>query len=90
MQTQGFSNFATKNDVKNEVTRLEGKIDRVEGRLNSKIDNVEERLNSKIDNVEARLSAKIDSAVSSLLKFIIPILGGQTVMFVGYVVFKVV
>ena len=47
--------------IRNEVHRLNDKIDVVEERLNSKIDAVEERLNSKIDAVEERLNAKIDS-----------------------------
>ena len=46
--------------IKNEVHRLNAKIDLVEERLNAKIDLVEERLNAKIDLVEERLNAKID------------------------------
>ena len=46
--------------IRNEVRRLNDKIDTVEERLNTKIDAVEERLTAKIDAVEERLTAKID------------------------------
>ncbi len=63
--------------IKNEVHRLNEKmdtaveilntkIDSVEERLNAKIDLVEERLNAKIDLVEERLNAKIDSVEERL------------------------
>ncbi|NBU97263.1 MAG: hypothetical protein EBS19_03430 [Spirochaetia bacterium] len=52
--------------IRNEVHRLNDKIDIVEERLNSKIDALEERLNSKIDAVEERLSAKIDAVEERL------------------------
>ena len=76
--------------TKEDIARLDGKIDAVEERLNGKIDTVEERLNSKIDAVagqlnsridavEARLDAKIDSLENRLLiKFaalLIPVMG---------------
>ena len=65
--------------TKEDIARLDGKIDAVEEWLNGKIDTVEERLNSKIDAVEARLDAKIDSLENRLLiKFaalLIPVMG---------------
>ncbi len=46
--------------TKEDIARLDGKIDAVEGRLNGKIDAAEERLNGKIDAAEERLNGKID------------------------------
>jgi hypothetical protein len=44
--------------IRNEVRRLNDKIDTVEERLNTKIDAVEERLTAKIDFVEAKMDTK--------------------------------
>jgi primosomal protein N'' len=52
--------------IRNEVRRLNDKIDTVEERLNTKIDAVEERLTAKIDAVEERLTAKIDAVEERL------------------------
>ncbi len=49
--------------TKEDIARLDGKIDAVEERLNGKIDAVEERLNSKI----VQLDAKIDAMGNRLL-----------------------
>ena len=55
--------------IRNEVHRLNDKIDVVEERLNSKIDAVEERLNAKIDSFEERLESKIE-AVNIKIDFV--------------------
>ena len=45
--------------TKEDIARLDGKIDAVEERLNGKIDAAEERLNGKIDAAEERLNSQI-------------------------------
>ncbi len=47
--------------IRNEVRRLNDKIDTVEERLTAKIDAVEERLTAKIDFVEAKMDTKFQS-----------------------------
>ena len=49
--------------TKEDIARLDGKIDAAEGRLNGKIDAAEERLNGKI----SQLDAKIDATSNRLL-----------------------
>jgi hypothetical protein len=44
--------------IRNEVRRLNDKIDTVEERLNTKIDAIEKRLTAKIDFVEAKMDTK--------------------------------
>ena len=44
--------------IRNEVRRLNDKIDIVEERLNTKIDAIEKRLTAKIDFVEAKMDTK--------------------------------
>ena len=57
--------------TKEDIDKLDSKIDRVEAKLESKIDGVEAKLDSKIeskvDGVEAKLESKIDG-VSSQVK----------------------
>jgi hypothetical protein len=47
--------------IREQVTQLDGKIDKVESNLNAKIDKVESNLEKKIDNVESNLEKKIDN-----------------------------
>lgn len=53
--------------IRNEILRLNDKIDITEERLTTKIDTVEERLNTKIDAVEERLNTKIDAVEERLI-----------------------
>ena len=46
--------------TKDDIARLDPKIDGVEARLDAKIDGVEVRLDAKIDGVEARLGSRMD------------------------------
>ena len=52
--------------TKDDIARLDSKIDGVETRLDAKIDMVEARLDAKIDGVEARLSDKIDVEITAV------------------------
>jgi outer membrane murein-binding lipoprotein Lpp len=55
--------------TKDDIARLDYKIDGVEARLDAKIDGLESRVNgldAKIDSVEARLSEKIDVKIKSV------------------------
>ena len=52
--------------TREQVARLDGKIDKVESNLNTKIDKVESNLNAKIDMVESNINAKIDKVESKI------------------------
>ena len=80
--------------TREQVAKLDGKIDKVESNLNAKIDKVESNLNAKIDKVESNLNAKIDKVESNLekkiievkydiLKWIIPIMLTNVAIMVG-------
>ena len=58
--------YVTREILKEEINRLDTKIDGVEKRLDTKIDGVENRLDAKIDGVEKRLDAKIETSTQSL------------------------
>ena len=71
--------YVTKEILKKELSKWEGrltgkiesldtKIDGVEQRLDTKINSVEQRLDAKIDSVEQRLDAKIDTKVDSAIQ----------------------
>jgi len=71
--------YVTKEILKKELSKWEGrltgkiesldtKIDGVEQRLDTKINSVEQRLDAKIDGVEQRLDAKIDAKVDSAVQ----------------------
>ena len=51
---------ATREDVKEDISNLDIKLDKVESNLNARIDKVESNLNAKIDKVESNLNAKMD------------------------------
>ena len=65
--------------TKEDIARLDGKIDALEERLDGKIDALEERLNGKVDALENRLNGKINALENRLLlKFaalLIPVMG---------------
>ena len=71
--------YVTKEILKKELSKWEGrltgkiesldtKIDGVEQRLDTKINSVEQRLDAKIEGVEQRLDAKIDAKVDSAVQ----------------------
>jgi predicted nucleic acid-binding Zn-ribbon protein len=63
-------NAATKQDIaelKNEIARLDTKIDTVHDQLDAKIDTVHDRLDAKIDTVHDRLDAKIDTVRNDMI-----------------------
>ena len=46
--------------TRDQLSRMEDKIDRVEIRMEERIDRVETKLSTRIDRVETKLSARID------------------------------
>lgn len=58
----GWANVATKDDLH----RLDDRIDRVEVALTSRIDSVEASLSSRVDSVEVALSSRVDSVDAKL------------------------
>lgn len=52
--------------TRDQLSRLEDKIDRVETNLLARIDQVETKLTARIDRVESKLSARIDGVESKL------------------------
>ena len=61
--------------TKEDITRLDGKIDAVEERLNGKIDALEERLNRKIDATNGRIDALENRLLLKFAALLIPVLG---------------
>ena len=69
--------------TREQVAKLDGKIDKVESNLNAKIDKVESNLNAKIDKVESNLEKKIIEVKYDILKWIIPIMLTNVAIMVG-------
>ena len=69
--------------TREQVAKLDGKIDKVESNLNAKIDKVESNLNAKIDKVESNLEKKIIEVKYDILKWIIPIKLTNVALMVG-------
>ena len=73
--------------MENLETRLNTKIETLEASLNTKMENLETRVNVKMENLEARLNTKIDTAIIALIKWLVPLLLGQTALIVTLIKF---
>ena len=60
--------YVTKEILKKELSKWEGRLTGKIESLDTKIDGVEQRLDAKIDGVEQRLDAKIDAKVDSAVQ----------------------
>ena len=52
--------------TRDQLSKMEDKIDRVETRLTARIDGVESKLSGRIDRVESKLSGRIDGVETKL------------------------
>ena len=60
--------------IREQVTQLDGKIDKVESNLNAKIDKVESNLEQKIIELKSELKESISSIKHDMLKWIVPMM----------------
>ncbi len=60
--------------IREQVTQLDGKIDKVESNLNAKIDKVESNLEQKIIELKSEIKESISSIKHDMLKWIVPMM----------------
>ena len=60
--------------IREQVTQLDGKIDKVESNLNAKIDKVESNLEKKIIELKSEIKESISSIKHDMLKWIVPMM----------------
>ena len=60
--------------TREQVARLDGKIDKIESNLNTKIDKVESNLEQKIIELKSELKESISSIKHDMLKWIVPMM----------------
>ena len=83
----GLDKIATKQDLQELKTEVGKDLNALETRVNAKMENLEARLNTKMENLEARLNTKIDTAIIALIKWLVPLLLGQTALIVALIKF---